>query len=612
MRIERTYVVDAEPEALWPLVANTESLNRELGLPAVTYEYIPLPDGGTKILARARSLGRSLEWVEHPFEWVSPREYVVEREFLQGPFRRYCTGTKLIPENGKTRIEGFAEIEPRGFLGRLAVKFGILRSLEKFGDAAGAFEKYLKEQTVTPYPRRAVHVRVDEKALSAAAARLESRGADGRISRSLADHLRIAPDEQVFRMRPFELADRWKTHRIATLRAFLHGTRAGLVDMTWNVVCPSCRGVKKEVTTLQDLHKSAHCDSCDIRFEADFDRSVEVRFTVNPAIRRAPFDTYCVGGPRNTPHVLVQQRLRPGERREIEVTVPPGRYALSSPQSKGPAPFEALSGGADALEACVSKEACLVRGGPVRAGTVRIAFRNGDRAERVARIEISEWSDVATSAALVTSLQEFRDLFSKEFLAPGEELSIRSLTFMFTDLRGSTSLYEQVGDASAYVLVREHFRLLTRSLRRHNGGLVKTMGDAIMATFLSPEDAVRAAIEIQQACVKESTAIGKTCIKIGLHCGPCIAVTSDERLDYFGTTVNLAQRIQSESLGGDLTFADALAQREEVVKLLREAGAHMDRFEARVKGISEPVLLFRAVFPWTDGSPGRPTSTLKQ
>src|SRR5262249_923315 len=94
--------------------------------------------------------------------------------------------------------------------------------------------------------------------------------------------------------------------------------------------------------------------------------------------------------------------------------------------------------------------------------------------------------------------QSFRELFRIQTLIPDLKLRLRSLTLLFTDLKGSTALYDQTGDVFAYGLVQEHYKILTESVRENSGAVIKTMGDAIMATFSSPLDGVRAALEMME------------------------------------------------------------------------------------------------------------------
>jgi class 3 adenylate cyclase len=84
--------------------------------------------------------------------------------------------------------------------------------------------------------------------------------------------------------------------------------------------------------------------------------------------------------------------------------------------------------------------------------------------------------------------RSFRELFSTEVLSPGQELAVRDVTLMFSDLEGSTALYERVGDATAYSRVNRHFDLVRMHIEEHHGAVVKTMGDGLMASFARLED----------------------------------------------------------------------------------------------------------------------------
>src|SRR4029453_8612621 len=122
-----------------------------------------------------------------------------------------------------------------------------------------------------------------------------------------------------------------------------------------------------------------------------------------------------------------------------------------------------------------------------------------------------------------------------------QRLKITSLTFLFTDLKGSTELYERVGDLAAYDLVRAHFRILNEIVATERGAVVKTIGDAIMATFPTPGRAMAAALRMREA-LKELK--DELLLKIGIHEGPCLAVSLNDRPDYSGPRANIAARVQ--------------------------------------------------------------------
>src|SRR5438046_9270165 len=98
-----------------------------------------------------------------------------------------------------------------------------------------------------------------------------------------------------------------------------------------------------------------------------------------------------------------------------------------------------------------------------------------------------------TTKRLLTN-QTYRDIYRTDTLDVDQRLKITSLSFLFTDLKGSTELYERVGDLVAYDLVRAHFRILNEIVAAESGAVVKTIGDAVMATFPTPDRAMEAAL----------------------------------------------------------------------------------------------------------------------
>src|SRR5262249_36518211 len=97
-----------------------------------------------------------------------------------------------------------------------------------------------------------------------------------------------------------------------------------------------------------------------------------------------------------------------------------------------------------------------------------------------------------------------------------------------------------------FAIVEEHFRAMEKAVVTNDGAVVKTMGDAVMATFSSVDAAVRAAIAMIEANEALNAQIGLG-VKIGVHGGACLAVRANERLDFFGTTVNVAARLQAQA-----------------------------------------------------------------
>jgi class 3 adenylate cyclase len=200
------------------------------------------------------------------------------------------------------------------------------------------------------------------------------------------------------------------------------------------------------------------------------------------------------------------------------------------------------------------------------------------------------------TALEVVSLQAFRDLFAEATLRPGDEAAVGQVALLFTDLRGSTALYERVGDAVAFNIVRDHFAFLAGIVRDHDGAVVKTIGDAVMASFGDPADAVKAALAMQARIAdfnRSHGAGGELVLKVGIHVGSSVMVSLNERLDYFGSTVNMAARLQGQSEGGDIVLSRSVAEDPAVKPLLAGVPARLE--SVPLKGFAEPVGFVRVL-----------------
>jgi len=233
-------------------------------------------------------------------------------------------------------------------------------------------------------------------------------------------------------------------------------------------------------------------------------------------------------------------------------------------------------------------------------GPLALGLENRTEDEVLVAVETAWWPDTAATAALLSTMQEFRDLFSAEVLAPNLEISVQRLAFLFTDLTGSTALYQAVGQARAFRLVQDHFVLLGEAVQAKEGAIVKTIGDAVMAVFQTSAAAVGAALEMQhriRALDTAGAADPARLLKVGVHAGPCVAVSANGRLDYFGTTVNMAARVEHESRGGEVVLTAEVGADPAVAALLAERGITAEPFETRLRGIRDPVPLWRITSP---------------
>ena len=191
--------------------------------------------------------------------------------------------------------------------------------------------------------------------------------------------------------------------------------------------------------------------------------------------------------------------------------------------------------------------------------------------------------------------QAFRETFALHELAPDLKLKLRSITLLFTDLKGSTALYDREGDLAAYRMVQDHFVAMKGIVRTHSGAMIKTMGDAVMAAFSDASDGTAAAISMMAAMRDLAGGIqsNEMGLKVGLHAGPALAINSGTNVDYFGQTVNIAARVQGLADAGDICETGVLNEEEAIPALLTEAGYAGHSELAKLKGVSAEEKVFR-------------------
>jgi len=126
---------------------------------------------------------------------------------------------------------------------------------------------------------------------------------------------------------------------------------------------------------------------------------------------------------------------------------------------------------------------------------------------------------------------------------------------MFTDIVDSTRYWDMAGDLQGRMMVNEHNRLAFPVIRKFRGRVIKTIGDAVMASFDSPENALRAAIGIQQALAayRAENENFHLEIRIGIHTGNALV----ERNDVFGDMVNIAARVEGETGANEILISKA-------------------------------------------------------
>ena len=591
--ITRSWVwhVERPPAEIWPLLADTARVNEVSKLPRQQIEETPQPDGSVRYVARARKGPVKLEWREKPVNWVADQWFEHCRYFTKGPLSQLCATLTLAPEGKGSRIDYKVDVAAANPFGRLILATGFFPAIERsYSKMVKEAEQFAAGSRETPFEYEAPKPSPETEArANRLVVAIEATPNGHGLARRIADLVLNGQEVDLWHIRPLALARQWKSEALPVIEACLQSVKSGLLELRWDVLCPRCRVAKAWSGTLDRLPESAHCPSCNIDYDSDFSKNVEAGFRPAPALRKLESGEYCLFGPMSTPHIKAQIQVDAGKSRTIAASLPPGPYRLRTLEAGPECDIEFSGGGFPEM---IVGDDHVSAGSPAPAGQLVLANRASH--DRVFIVEDRSWVRDCLTADRVTALQAFRDLFSGDVLRPGDEVSIGQVTLMFTDLKGSTALYEKIGDAAAYHLVRDHFAFLAEQVRLHEGAIVKTIGDAVMAAFANPPDAVKAALAIQDRVAHfnaEHQGQMDIAIKLGLHKGPCIVVTLNERLDYFGGTVNMAARLQGRSEGGDIVLSEALMVEPEVRSLL--AGKALSEERAVIKGFDQPVPYYR-------------------
>jgi adenylate cyclase len=585
--IEREVLCRSRRQDIWRPLADTERLNRFVG--AGRLEVDPIQDsGGARVLIRTAVSGFPLTYRETPFEWIEHEGFSFHRVMIGGllselGFRYQLTDT----EDGGTRVTVHAEATARSALivplGRIVVG----RNVSLVCKYIEAIDQKILGERAAVLPATAV----SRPHLSDALGALKDRVSPALLDK-LASFVLDADDVDAGNARPFELANRWNLDRTEVLSAFLEGVKAGLFELRWGVLCPSCNQATMTLPSLAELDGSAHCNMCEIGFGLELDRSVEAVFRPHTRIRPIDLLPFCVGGPSLVPHVIAQSRSRDGI---ATLTAPKreGRYRVFV-RGGLDAVLDVRTSGPTNASCRVKRDALHPRQLDVAPGaSIEVALEKKDPVEeRHVKIDRLDFSFFAASAYHVSLLPRFRALFGAESLKPGLALRVAQVTVLFSDLCGSTALYSRVGDAAAFGAVSDCLTFGRERVERHQGVVVKTMGDAVMAAFQDAESALNAASEMileWESFARTNPLLAELALKVGVYSGPCTIVTANGMIDYFGQTVNSAARVQHLAGPQEIVAPRGLIESVALPKGLHIKGA----FDARVKGIEEPLELTR-------------------
>ncbi|TGL17115.1 adenylate/guanylate cyclase domain-containing protein [Leptospira yanagawae] len=565
-------------EEVWPYLIDTSSFNKRIGLPRFQY----LEKEG-KLFGKTKQAGFQLEWEEVPWEWEYLKEIGNARIYKRG-FAKYVRIKILAEPLGESRCKVYVYLGaiPRNFFTKKILEIALPRLKESFQKGFKEIEEEIKlrkpklqsihgkEKTFFPEAQWIHPEKLDKQTPI-----LVEKGIQKETIAKVFTWIKQSPDNELDRIRIKSVSRLLDLNPDEVLFLFLHGCRLGIFTLSWDIVCPHCRGVRTSLTKLGDMPAKDQCDVCEIDFDTTGVNSIEVTFHLHPSVRIVEKQMYCAAEPATKQHILLTKRVGGRKSFSSSLLIGSGVYRL---RKKGEKKYRLVESKQTHNQTDIlwlpetNDEEIKVIPKP------NLVFEN-DLEEDVT-IVLEERSEDQNSLrpSEIFDYQEFRDLFSEEAIATNLQLDIGIKTILFTDIVGSTKFYETEGDHGAFLQVREHFIKTNQIIQNFRGVVVKTIGDAVMASFSSPLQALKAAKEMQEWFHPENKHTPVR-IRISIHTGNCLAVNLNSNIDYFGNTVNYTAKIQSVTNSGEISFSETIFRDKDIREYLRNNDIKLKKVE---------------------------------
>ncbi|MCR9207734.1 MAG: protein kinase [bacterium] len=555
--------LESEPSNLWPLVSNTERLNEAVGLPAVEYRTERDPELGLRKFGSFTLSGVKVSWEEHPFEWIEGQRMGILREFDSGPFKWFMSVVTLEPHpDGGTQLSHQIRIEPRNFMGRVLTTVEAdwkgFRNLDKVYRRMDRSlrGKLTSTQGSDPFVSTPKMSKSREQRLIQRLSQVVEAGVRPEVADCLGRVVREWSAQELASLRPLVLADRWKIPSTEMIDACLIAADAGILNLQWEILCPTCRVSAESTRQLAEIETHTHCEACDVDFQSNLAGAIEMVFQSHPEIREVNTGKYCIGGPEHSPHVVAQVRIEAGECLRLPIDLDAGDYLLRGPRLPNTQSVRVQSTSAPSTwDGSLTSFGSTRHTPKLRAGRQTITLHNDLDTLQVVRIErMIPRGDVVT-AATASALPMFRKLFPHQRFAGNNPIVTETMTFLATSINDIDELYASLGESEAYAAIHGHQHNLEACIAGSGGTLVKTIGEKSLSSFTNREDAIVAAERLRTEWLDSNLA--NISLGIGIHSGPTLVTTQNNQLDYFGSTVRAVAALP-ELAGNGILLTEAI------------------------------------------------------
>jgi class 3 adenylate cyclase len=506
------YELPVSSEEIWPYVADTSRMNKELGFPPRVETEI---NGETHVTTK--TLGRAEEWIEKPWVWIDGKELQSFRVFKKGWMTEQLGVFTVRKTESGCQVSAYFRWSFSNIFSKL-----LFSSAGNFLNKS--FQKFFDDKAKIIISMRAL---VKHS--------IELNEPDSPYETFL-EYLKTADDLDLDRLHLKKISQIINLPLDLLLSVTHQMVKEGYLSLSWDVVCPHCRGVRAENSGLSSIEMKNACAACEIDFGLDMEESVEVVFRVTEKIRSIKKVVYCAAEPAKKRHIKLNQTLSAGEMKNYSLNLRDGLYRIRSKHSTEVLYLEVKPSEVEHVE-----WNCKESGRK----TVNTDFVLSLICDKDTTITLEEtwWFNDRLLPREVLSNSLMRSLFSLDHLKAGVNLNVGHQVIMFTDIVGSTPFYKSQGDARAFKAVQDHYKEVSELISSHKGVVIKYIGDAVMAAFLDHEDAFHCSVKIHETFneTRQDTPIK---LRISFHHGPVLCANMNVGLDYFGNTVNQAAKIQ--------------------------------------------------------------------
>jgi len=582
------------PLQLWPYISDTNRFFKDVGQLPVQEAMIShsLPRHFAQL--EYDHLRRADIWLEEPYRWEAPHYLKIYRNYQRGPYEDLSIKIELTPAQNKKQKGTYIFIQfegnARGFMGSLRTKTHFTKAFkQRLKHVIKRYDESISSHQLPQRRRTSFLLSLKNPGKwRELRKKLSSASNEPELSRLIIDLLHYTDEQDLKVIDPLRLSELWAFPLHRVLETAYRAVILNILNMEWKQVCPRCRRTLKISRRLFEISTSHYCNHCGDTMELDLNNTTQVIFKSHPMVRKLSDDAYCVSGPQQRPHVIMQQYIKPGAKHFVNLMLPDGRFRVRTDTLDRDIHVRPDMEGLDNITMTL-EEGEKDEGETLLSPQSDMIVKNEADHPLLISIEDRRWPNYGVSATEVTSQQLFRECFPKEYLRQSEKMKCNDLTVLFTDLIDSSSIYSDSGDEVAIKKVMDHFEVLRKIIREERGAIVKTIGDAIMAVFRQPASAVRAYQRAQNLFFESDEIDVPIRLKGGLHHGSCYAVTLNNRLDYFGNTVNLASRLVEKANRDELVISAKALNNPHLQAFLEQDDTYckIDSFTSKLKGFGD-------------------------